>query len=50
MESAIQIMLLIALTPIAGIILLFILNSFVDSYWQERNRKYRIKQRAQHDK
>ena len=50
MEIAIQILLLIVLTPIAGIIFLFILSSFADSYWQERNRKYRIEQRAQHGK
>ena len=43
MELAIQILLLIVLTPIAGVILLFILNDVADSYWRERNRKYEMR-------
>jgi hypothetical protein len=46
MEAAIQVLLLIVLVPMALGILLFILSSIRDSYWDERNRKYRMEQRS----
>jgi len=50
METAIQILLLIVLTPIALIILALILNSFADSHWEARNRKYREQEMEQRRK
>jgi len=46
METAIQILLLIVLTPIAFIILVAFLDIIADSYWQGRNRKYQMEQRS----